>query len=420
MLNRARVHRLILLLASAALGLGSGGTASAQATGAGQATAEARTAARSATVPFTLDHNRMIVEAEFVRPDGTTRKARAWVDTGSQYLELEEPLARDLGLDVSGLKPGAAHDMAESSSPAPPVRLGGLPLQTEGITVKVSPGKGLLPGVPAEATLPASALRRDHVVFDYPAKRLTVARPGTLKPRGVALPCRVNPRTGLFMISAVLDGDTVQMGVDNGSAGTWVSDTLTAAWLARHPTWPRATGAAGSANFFGFPFETRGTLMRLPELGIGTLRARDVGVLGLPQGLFDWYSQKSAGPVVGFLGANVLEGFRLEVDFPNGMTYWEAGPPPGPSDLDIVGLTLRAEADGGFTVAGVVARDGKPAVAGVQAGDRLVRVGSLDTRGALMGAVVDALRGKPGEARTLVVERDGKHLTVEASVMNLP
>ena len=50
---------------------------------------------------------------------------------------------------------------------------------------------------------------------------------------------------------------------------------------------------------------------------IGTARRyRDVAVLGLPQGLFDWYSKKSAGAVVGFLGANVIARFRLEVDFP--------------------------------------------------------------------------------------------------------
>jgi hypothetical protein len=160
--------------------------------------------------------------------------------------------------------------------------------------------------------------------------------------------------------------------------------------------------------------------MRLPELRMGALGARDVAVLGLPQGLFDWYSKKSAGAVAGFIGANVLKGFRLEVDFPNGMTYWEAGPPPASGDLDMVGLTLRPEAGGGYTLAGVATKDGKPAVAVVQPGDKLIRVGSLYTTGALMGQVVDALRGVPGETRTLVVEREGKQLTVEAKVARFP
>ena len=88
---------------------------------------------------------------------------------------------------------------------------------------------------------------------------------------------------GVFRMDVVLDGETVQRGVDNGSAGTWVSDTLSKTWQARHPDWPHATGAAGSANFFGFPRESQGTLMRLPELGLGPLRARDVTVLGLDQ-----------------------------------------------------------------------------------------------------------------------------------------
>ena len=408
------------MLAAAVMALGAGQMALAQGTDAVPARPEFRTAPRSATVPFTLDHNRMIVEAQFVRPDGTVRKARAWVDTGSQHLVVSESLARDLGLDLSGMKKDGPKDSIDSPSPTPPVRLGGLPLDMKGIKVRVFPGTGLRAGVPAEAMLPASAFRHDHIVFDYPALRLTVARPGTLKPRGIAVPCRVNPETGLFLIAAVLDGETVQMGVDNGSAGTWVSESLTVAWQARHPDWPHATGALGSANFFGFPFETQGTLMRLPELRIGTLSARDVAVLGLPQGLFDWYSKKSAGAVAGFMGANVLRGFRLEVDFPNGMTYWEAGPPTGPGDLDTVGLTLRPEAGGGFTIAGVVTKDGKPAVAVVQPGDKLIRVGSFYTTGALMGQVVDALRGKPGETRTLVIEREGKQLAVEAKVTRFP
>jgi len=375
---------------------------------------------RQGTAPFTLDHNRMFVEVEFLRPDGTARKARAWVDTGSGTLTLVEPLARDLGLHFLGLRQGAADDSVHSSSPAPPIRLEGMPLDLTGIKVQVSSGTCLWPGLPAEATLPASVFRHDHVILDYPSLRITVARPGTVRPRGEAVPCRVNAETGLFAIAAVLNGETVQVGVDTGSAGTWVSDRITDDWLACHPDWPQSTGAAGSTNFFGFPFESRGTLTRLPELGIGTLRAQDVAVLGLPQGLFDWYSNKSACPVVGFIGANVLRGFRIEIDFVNGMTFWEAGRPPTPGDLDTVGLTLRPEADGAYTIAGAVTRDGNPAVEGVRPGDRLICVGHLDTSGATMGTVMDALRGNPGETRTLVIGRDGKRVDVEAVVARLP
>jgi len=102
------------------------------------------------------------------------------------------------------------------------------------------------------------------------------------------------------------------------------------------------------------------------------------------------------------------------------MTYWETGPSKEPRDLDIVGLTLRPEADGSFTVASVVAMGGKPAVEGVQAGDKLIRVDGLETANATMGAVADALRGTPGSTRTLVIEREGERVTVEARILRVP
>jgi len=383
---------------------------------AGRATA----APGSVTVPFDLDHGRMIVDVELTRPDGSARRARAWVDVGNDALVLAEPLARELGLDLSALPPGQPGHSAASDSPAPLVRLGGMPLATDSVKVRVFAGAHGRAGVGVEVQLPASTLRHHHVVFDYPASRMTVARPGLRKPRGTAIPCRVNPATGLIMVAATLDGETVWLGVDNGSAGTWVSDTLPKRWRARHPDWAYATGAAGSANFFGFPFESGGTLMRLPELGLGPLRARDVTVLGLDQSMFDWYSKKSAGPVLGFIGANVLRGFRLEIDFPGRMTWWQAGPPVGRGDLDIVGLTLRPEPDGGVTVAGVVAKEGRPVVEGVEPGDRLISVDGRDLATARMGDVVNALRGEPGATRTLVLERDGQRRTMRARVTRLP
>jgi hypothetical protein len=378
-----------------------------------------RTAPPPAIVPFSLDHNRMTLEVEFPHPAGGVRKARAWVDTGGTNLVMSESLARDLGIEVPALP--AADPSAASPSPAPAMRVGGVALDTGGMTVVVRAGGMALPGVQAECTIAPRCLRRLHVVLDYPARRLTLAGPGVLKPSGTPVPCRVNSDTGLFMIETIVDGRRLALGVDNGSAGTWVSETMTAGWLGRHSDWPYATGAVGSTNFFGFPFETRGTLMALPAIAIGAAApARDVAVLGLPQGLFDWYSKKSAGAVVGFLGADFIARFRLEVDFPGQMTWWRPGAPPARRDLDIVGLTIRPESDGSFAVAGVVSRNGRLMVEGVQPNDTLLRVDSLDVTNVPMGAVIDALRGTPGATRTLLLERAGKRITVQATVVRLP
>jgi hypothetical protein len=374
----------------------------------------------SATVPVVLDHNRMTVEVVFKRPDGTPRPARAWVDSGGTAVIAAETLARELGVDLATTPVSGIHTLV-TTIPVPAMSLGNIPLAVEGMNLSVRRGSHPLPGIEAECVLPARCLRRLHVVFDYPARKMTVARPGVLTPAGAAVPCRVHPETGLFMVEATLDGEKVALGVDNGSAGTWLSDKLSAAWLARHSDWPHAVGAAGSTNFFGFPFEAQGALLCLPAMAIGSLAVgKEIAVLGLDQEMFDWYSQKSAGPVAGFLGADLIARFRLEVDFPGQMTWWQLGPTPPIRDLDIVGLTMRPESDGSFIVAGVVQRGGRPVVAGVQAGDRLLRVDGLDVTGAAMGTVIAALRGKPGAPRVLLLERTGKQVTVKAEVVHLP
>jgi len=375
--------------------------------------------AQATTVPFTLSHNRIIAEVEVIAADGSAHTASAWVDIGTESMMVAETLADDLGLDTSMLSPEARGSVA-SSAVCPEVRIGGESLDTTGIPLRIYPGASTQRGLQAEVHLPAGVFRDRHVVFDYPHHSLTVAAPGELEPRGAPLPCQINPETGLVMIEASIDTEAVALGVDTGSAGTWVSSDLTAAWLDRHADWPVSTGALGSTNFFGLEFEVSGILLSLPAVGVGSLTASDVAVLGLGQGLFDWYSKKSAGPVAGFLGGNILKELRLEVDWPNRMTYWEAGAPGEGRDLDIVGLTLRPEADGSYTIAGVPQRRGEPAVAGVQPGDRLLEVGPMATAGEPMGAVVDALRGSPGDRRTLVLEREGSRLTVEATVERFP
>jgi hypothetical protein len=369
---------------------------------------------------FSLDHNRMLVDVEFGLPDGSRRKARAWIDTGNQFLIFAEELAADLGLDMSALEQSEPGPPIMSSSPAPPAFLGGFPLTVDGVSVQIARESFVWTAVPAEVNLPASVLRDLHVVFDYPKRRLTVARTGQMQPRGVEVPCRVNPETGLFQVVATVDGDIGEFGIDTGSAGTWVSESLTRAIKERHPDWPWTTGAVGSANFFGFDFELTGTLMRLPEVLIGEVRAEEAAVLGIDQRIFDWYSTKSAAPVSGILGANVLRGFRLEVDYPKQMTYWETGPPIEGNDLDIVGLTLRPEADGTYTVAGIAKQNSVPAVERLEPGDALRRVDELETDGATMGAVIDALRGKPGELRLVAIERDGEGIEIEATVRHFP
>jgi hypothetical protein len=53
----------------------------------------------SGTIPFIFDDNRIFAELEFVRPDGTPRKAVAFVDIGTPQLVLEQDLGSELGIE---------------------------------------------------------------------------------------------------------------------------------------------------------------------------------------------------------------------------------------------------------------------------------------------------------------------------------
>ena len=377
----------------------------------------------SVTVPFILDHNRMLVDVEIQRADGTWRTARLWVDTGEPRFSMSEALARDLGVDLSAL----------GTNPIVPppanVRIGGMPLDCSDIETVVG-------GAPAwmfntmhnDGHLSSRILQRYQVVFDYPARLLTIAAPGTLEHRGVRAPAAINAKTGIVQIDAVIDGDSLSFALDMGASYSFVDSVVAARFVERHPNVPRMTGAVGCANMWGWwpPGEQNAPVARVSEITWGGVRLAGVGVVGVPAvapggpRLGAWYSRKTARPVNGFLGPNAFKAFRVEIDYALGAVYFEKGAGPDEMhDMDLVGLTLRPENDGSYSVLGVASKDGKPAVEGVEPGDKLIQIGDLETTGATMGTVVDALRGKPGDVRVLLLERGGKQLAIEAKVARL-
>jgi len=377
------------------------------------------------TVPMVLDHNRMLVDAEMQRQDGSWRNVRLWVDTGNPDFFTSKDLARDLGVDLSLSERKAAGGESQPLVVPPPagVRIGGMALNFKGVNSQVLEPDWLLGTMHNDANLPSTVLQRYQVVFDYPKRRLTLAEPGSLQPRGERVAARVNPKTGIVQIDADIGGERFSFALDNGASYSFTSEKTLEQLSQRHPDWPRSIGALGCANIWGWwPQEPAWPVLRLPHMQCGPVRLESVGIVGLPN-FFDngldvgaWYSQKSAGPVNGFLGPNAFKAFRVEIDFIRSAVYFEKGAEFDARDMDLVGLTLQPEPDGGYRVIGVAQQDGKPAVAGVEPADLLIQVGDLQTKGATMGAVVDALRGKPGERRTLVLERSGKRFQVEAEV----
>jgi hypothetical protein len=380
----------------------------------------------SCTVPITLDHNRMLVDAEIQRKDGTWRKARLWVDTGNPDFFISESLAQDLGIDLKVAKEKVVDgEIQPFKAPLPTgVRIGGMLLNFTGVNSQVIfQPEWLFSTMHNDGNLPSTVLKHYQIVFDYPGLKLTLAEPGSLKPRGDRASASINSKTGIVQIDAVIDGDSLSLAMDNGASYSFVSDDLLERFSQRHPNWQRITGAIGCANIWGWwPEEEKWPVMRLPEIQWGSIHLADVGIVGLPKffpngaGLGDWYSQKTARPVDGILGPNAYMAFRVEIDYVNGAVYFEKGAGLDSHDLDIVGLTLRPMTDGSYFVIGVARKNGKPTVEDVEPGDKIIQIGELKATGATMGTVVDALKGKPGDIRILVLERKGKQFKIEAKV----
>jgi hypothetical protein len=354
----------------------------------------------------------MYAELGFVRPNGSIHRALAFVDMGSPSMTLTESLFKELQLDQN--KP-LRFRVGELSVDVPSAQV--ISERSEPYSV----GSDLK----VEGMLPAGILQRYQVVTDYQKRTLTFTQSRTVKPQGVAVPFHINHETGLIAVDALIDGKHYPITIDNGSAYTWFRQSRAKNWLVSHPEWVRGVGAVGASNMMmsGDSTETSGILLRIPEISLGSLILKDVGALAAGPGgilpdnldLFDWYSRKNATPVIGWIGGNILKQFRLTIDYPARMMYWMKQSDPDSHDLDQVGLTLRSEHREYF-VAAVATKNGRPTVEGVSSGDRLVRIGDLETQNATWGAIYNAMHGNPGETRMLVLERNGNRFTVAAKV----
>jgi hypothetical protein len=363
----------------------------------------------SGSAPFVISGERIYAEVGLVRPDGTVRKTRAFVDLGGTESAVSPALFKELGLDRGRALEMRIGEFPVTAKPGAFSTAGYLPFAV-----------GSEPSV--EMLLPAATLQPFEVVIDYGKRRLTLARPGAIRPRGAATPFSLDDKTGLISVDARIDGRPYALTIDAGSGYTWLTRRAADDWLTAHPVWRRGQGAVGPANMrmADDGVETGGALIDIPRIEIGPVRLSQIGALAVGPAangfdFMDWYSQKNARPVIGWLGGNALHAFRLTVDYPNRRLYWLREGKDGPGELDQVGLVLKRQGHD-VLVAGVASHGGKPAVDGARVDDKLVQIGDLIVSGATSGAILQALHGRPGQMRRLVLERGGERLSVQAPV----
>jgi hypothetical protein len=383
-------------------------------------------AVASSTVPFMLDTQRILLDVSFEKSDGAPRKALVWFNMGMAAPVLSKPLYRELAIDRDRPLRMRIGDMA--------IDVGSAAIVDGDGGISVPSFAHLFAPRTVEAMLPGGALQQFVVVLDYKRRTLTLARAGAQKISGVAVPCAINPETGLVTLDASIGGDVYPVVIDAGTGYSWMRGDAVARWLTSHPEWRRAQGAVGqsNANMVDYAFEKDGTVARVPEVSLAAVRLRNVGLLGtgpilgrlgdsLIGDLFwDNWRKSATGPVVGWLGGNVLKNFKLTIDYPNRITYWQKQAEPDVHDLDQVGLTLVRRADRYF-IGGVVRKPNpgdvdNSTVQGAEIDDELIAVDGVNVRGAAKDTVLSALHGRPGEQRVIVIERGGVRHEVDTFV----
>ena len=376
----------------------------------------------SVTVPAEIDHNRIVIRADVRRLDGSTQTVRAWVDNGNPDLYLSRRVAMLLGLAVK------CGDQECTSPPPAEIVVGGMSIPLTALKEAriplrpVSEAAVLALGMNAEINLPSSILRRYDVLIDFPQHKFSIGPPGSLHFRGSAGKAQVNSENGLIQLPSQIEGKKYNLALDVGSCISFLSEELFDKFATAHTDWPRMTGAVGSANMWGAPDEAKWKVMRVDRVQFGPLFLTSVPMIALQKPIQDFFEKRAGMPTVGLVGSNMLQNYRVGLDYAHAMVYFDLGRTYKFPDFDVVGLILRPDGDGQFTILGVADLDGKPsAPAGsdsVQAGDHLIAVNELAVRGATMGQVWSLLGGTPGQEKKLTIERGGKEFTVLATVQH--
>ena len=386
------------------------------------------TATKSLKIPFTLDHNRMLVQGEIRKSDGTWKKVLFWIDSGNPDFMITEGLANELGIDLGGKKTGEnGYPLPLEVNPPEGIRLGRLMLDFTGIRTRVMfEPRWMFGTMHIDANIPSTLLKKFDVVIDYPMMQISLASPGSISFHGEKLSASIDKKSGIVQMDGMIEGDSISLGLDIGASFSFISDGKLKKLMGTHPAWPLSTGAAGCANIWGWwPGEDSWTITRIPELKMGNIVFKNFGIGGLPdffsggKSLGEWYSKKTSKPVDGILGPNAYKDCCIEIDFANNAVYITKTGNSDPHDMDVVGITIGLDPDAGYQIVGVVKKNGQAVVSGIEAGDMLLQIGNFTTKGETMGKVIDELRGKPGEVKILTLERKGVQFQTRARVERL-
>ena len=376
---------------------------------------------KSVSVPAIIDHNRVVIEADVLLPTNSWQSVRAWVDNGNPDLYLSRRLATLLGLA------GTCNDKECSAAPPPEIAVGGMLIPLTGVREAKIPSKPvnaaavLAAGMNVDINIPASVLRQYDVLIDFPGHKFSMGVPGTIHFQGSSSKVRVS-ENGLMQVPGQIEKRKLNLTLDVGSCISFLSEDVFDPLAEAHREWPHMTGAVGSANMWGADAETTWKVMRVGRLQYGPLFLTDAAFVALPKSIMEFLEKRAGVATAGVVGSNLLLNYRVGLDYVHSMVYFDIGRTFNFPDFDVVGIVLRPEDDGQYTILGVADFQGMPSaptgVDGIQVRDHLVAVDGIPVRGSTMGQVWAMLGGTPGQERKLTIEHAGKESVVAAQVQH--
>jgi hypothetical protein len=117
--------------------------------------------------------------------------------------------------------------------------------------------------------------------------------------------------------TAWLSPEALRLAGDGGPserATSFISADLFTRWREAHPEW-RVIDAGCE--------KTKEPIIEIPEVEVGGLRAGPVWFTRRMVGNYTWMSTFMDQPIVGAVGGNFLEHFRVTVDYPGAVAYFE-------------------------------------------------------------------------------------------------
>jgi len=337
-----------------------------------------------------------------------------WIlDSGYEYSLVDQTVAEAANLTVSTpetvAQPGGSVTQGWTQPGA--VTLARGTFHTDSMAVLDFSGLAPVVGVPISGLLGHDFFSRYVITIDYSARTVTLAEPDTWRAPADATELSVWIEDGEpFALGTLwVDDRTVpaKLKIDTGSFDEL---GLNGSFVAQNRLipegWPRLA-VSGIAVGGG----TRNFVARIDSMRFGSVV--------IPAPVIGWSEDLTRIGDAGTLGASLLARFRVTFDYARHRLLLEPTVNATRRNVWNGSGMLVAQVPGGAVLVAQVIPGTPAAEAEIAEGDVLVRVGDRPAQ----DIGLDALRAhfrRPGQRDSLVIERDGTHLTVELVQRELP